>query len=73
VLVLLGEQQQDAKEAPSQEDSTMTALAVAATVPVAGLLLFFVLPRMERWLDESDELASDASSSTGSGSSAEHL
>ena len=48
----------------------MSALAVVATVPMAGLLLFFVLPRMERWLDESDELTSSASP-PGSGSSAE--
>jgi hypothetical protein len=32
----------------------MTALAVAAVVPVAGALLFLVLPRMERWLDEDE-------------------
>jgi hypothetical protein len=32
----------------------MTALAVAAVVPIAGALLFLVLPRMERWLDEEE-------------------
>ena len=36
----------------------MTALAVAATIPMAGVLLFLVLPRMERWLDDSEEIAS---------------
>jgi hypothetical protein len=34
----------------------ITALAVAATIPTAGVLLFLVLPRMERWLDDSEEL-----------------
>jgi hypothetical protein len=32
----------------------MTALAWAAVVPAAGMLLFLVLPRMERWLDEDE-------------------
>jgi len=32
----------------------ITALAVAATIPTAGVLLFLVLPRMERWLDDSE-------------------
>ena len=59
-------------KAPSQEDATMSALAVVATVPMAGLLLFFVLPRMERWLDESDELTSSASP-PASGSSTERI
>jgi hypothetical protein len=35
-----------------------TALAVATTIPAAGAILFLVLPRMERWLDESEQLAS---------------
>jgi hypothetical protein len=30
----------------------LTALAVSATVPLAGLLLFVVVPRLERWLDD---------------------
>jgi hypothetical protein len=33
----------------------ITALAVAATVPTAGVILFLVLPRMERWLDDAEE------------------
>jgi hypothetical protein len=36
----------------------MTALAVAAVVPVAGVLLFLVLPRMERWLDQDERESS---------------
>jgi hypothetical protein len=32
----------------------MTALAYAATVPVTGLVLFVLVPRMERWLDENE-------------------
>jgi hypothetical protein len=50
----------------------VTALAVASTVPAAGLLLFLVLPRMERWLDESDEVTADASP-PASGSHAERV
>jgi hypothetical protein len=62
----------DAKDAPSQEDSMMTGLAVAATIPVAGVLLFLVLPRLERWLDDADERPSGVSP-PGSNSRAERL
>jgi len=43
----------------------MTALAWAAVVPVAGLLLFLVLPRMERWLDDDELESSHREVSTG--------
>jgi len=32
----------------------VAAFAVGLTVPVAGVLLFLVLPWMERWLDADD-------------------
>jgi hypothetical protein len=37
----------------------LTALVVSATVPLTGLILFVVVPRLERWLDDEPTARDD--------------